>query len=59
MSALGFEIKGNRLGLGTNLFSNRETLTEKYGKEKLDEKLQDNSTFYDDILIQDTFKNCG
>lgn len=59
LSALGFEIKGNRLGLGTNLFSNRETLTEKYGKDKLDEKLQDNSTFYDDILIQDTFKNCG
>lgn len=58
LSALGFDIKGNRLGLGTNLFSNRETLTEKYGKEQLDEKLQDNSTFYDDILIQDTFKNC-
>ena len=58
LSALGFKIEGNRLGLGTNLFSNKKTLTEKYGADVLDEKLHDNSTFYDDILVQDTFKNC-
>ena len=55
---MGNDIERNTIALATKLISNRETLTEKYAKEQLDEKLQDNSTFYDDILIQDTFKNC-
>lgn len=38
LAALGVEISGNRLGLGTNLFSNTETLTEHYGFE--DEKAE-------------------
>ena len=31
LAALGVQIEGNRLGLGTNLFSEKETLSEKYG----------------------------
>ena len=31
LAALGVQIEGNRLGLGTNLFSETETLSEKYG----------------------------
>ena len=31
IASLGFKIEGNRLGLGTNLFSKEETLLEKYG----------------------------
>lgn len=31
LAALGVEIEGNRLGLGTNLFSGEETLTERFG----------------------------
>ena len=33
LGALGAKIEGNRLGLGTNLFSNEKTLIEKYGVE--------------------------
>ena len=58
LSALGFEIEGNRLGLGTDLFSGDETLTEKYGIKELDERLRDKSSFYNDVLLQDTFSSC-
>lgn len=33
LSALGVEIEGERLGLGTNLFSSKQTLTERFGIE--------------------------
>ena len=33
LAALGVEIEGNRLGLGTNLFSGIQTLTERFGVE--------------------------
>lgn len=34
IAALGAEIEGNRLGLGTNLFSKEKTLNEKFGMDK-------------------------
>lgn len=34
IAALGAEIEGDRLGLGTNLFSDKQTLSEEYGIEK-------------------------
>jgi len=43
---MGVEIEGNRLGLGTNLFSDRPTMAEEYGYEYLDYELQKNSEFY-------------
>ncbi len=46
LSALGVEIKGGRLGLGTDLFSEHQTLAEKYGYEFLDTELQKKSEFY-------------
>lgn len=33
LAALGVEIEGERLGLGTNLFSSKQTLTERFGLE--------------------------
>ncbi len=48
LAAMGVKIQGNRLGLGTNLFSNVDTLTEKYGYDKLEEELSKNSDFYMD-----------
>jgi len=33
LAAMGVNIDGNRLGLGTNLFSDAETLSEKYGRQ--------------------------
>lgn len=34
LAAMGVEIEGERLGLGTNLFSGKDTLTEELGKEQ-------------------------
>ena len=46
LAALGVQIEGDRLGLGTNLFSARQTLCEMYGFETLDWELQKRSEFY-------------
>lgn len=46
LSALGCEIKGARLGLGTDLFSGEKTLAEKYGIKKLSIELSKNSRYY-------------
>lgn len=46
LAAMGVKIEGNRLGLGTNLFSSEETLTEKYGYEFLDEEMLKESEYY-------------
>ena len=46
LAALGVEIQGDRLGLGTNLFSDKQTLCEMYGFETLDWELQKRSEFY-------------
>lgn len=35
LAALGCRIRGDRLGLGTNLFSDRDTLVEKYGTDRV------------------------
>ena len=51
VAALGGEIEGNRLGLGTNLFSKEETLAEKYGYEYLFEELNKKSRFYDKTIL--------
>jgi len=46
IAALGGKIEGDKLGLGTNLFSNVPTLTEEYGFKTLDAELQKKSQFY-------------
>lgn len=46
LAAMGVKIEGDRLALGTNLFSAEKTLTEMYGFEELDTELQKNSDFY-------------
>jgi len=51
LAALGATIEGDRLGLGTNLFSNIETLAEKYGVEYVREELEKKSAFYNKKLI--------
>ena len=52
LAALGVEIDGERLALGTNLFSSRETWTEQFGYEYLSEELQKQSDFYDAEMLQ-------
>ena len=38
--AMGVEIEGDRLGLGTNLYSTQQTLTERFGIEKEEKELK-------------------
>ncbi len=45
LAAMGVEIPGERLGLGTNLFSKDPTLTEKYGKKEEKKELEKRSDF--------------
>ena len=51
LAALGVEIEGNRLGLGTNLFSDVPTLAEQYGFEHVDYEFQKNSDFYNSKFL--------
>ena len=47
LSAMGFQIEGDRLGLGVNLFSQQPTLVEQLGREALNAELQKTSKFYE------------
>ncbi|MCM1129838.1 MAG: LTA synthase family protein [Alistipes senegalensis] len=49
VEALGYEIKGHRLGLGTSLFSMRPTLVEELGKTKLSDELRKKNRLYDSL----------
>ena len=40
LAAMGVEIEGDRLGLGTNLYSTQQTLTERFGIEKEEKELK-------------------
>lgn len=46
LAAMGFEIKGNRLGLGVNLFSDEKTLSERMGFRNLDSEIAKYSPYY-------------
>ena len=43
LAALGVKIDGNRLGLGTNLFSSTQTLTDRFGIDKMESELKKKS----------------
>ncbi len=46
LAAMGCEIKGDRLGLGTNLFSDTKTLSEEMGYEVFNAEISKKSTYY-------------
>jgi phosphoglycerol transferase len=46
LAAIGCEIEGERLGLGTNLFSGKPTLAEEMGLEAFDAELTKTSDYY-------------
>ncbi|MBO4477799.1 MAG: LTA synthase family protein [Lachnospiraceae bacterium] len=50
IAALGATIEGDRLGLGTNLYSLTPTLYEELGKEYFDKEIMKNSRYYNDKL---------
>lgn len=51
LAALGAKIDGDRLALGTNLFSNEETLIEKYGMDYINNELMKSSKYYDNNIL--------
>lgn len=46
LAALGCQIEGDRLGLGTNLFSGQKTLAEEMGYDRFDRAISQKSVFY-------------
>lgn len=46
LSSMGYFIEGDRLGLGTNLFSSNKTLAEEMGYDEFNNELGKNSRFY-------------
>lgn len=46
LTAMGYTIEGDRLGLGTNLFSPRQTLAEEIGLEELNGEIAKHSNYY-------------
>ncbi len=51
LAAMGAKIEGDRLGLGTNLFSDKQTLMEKIGFDALNREVQKTSDFYNTTII--------
>lgn len=51
LAALGFKIEGERLGFGTNLFSDQKTLVEKTSFNYLDKELRKQSAYFKKKLL--------
>lgn len=51
LASLGVKIDGNRLALGVNLFSDEQTLSEKFGYEYFFSELEKKSVFYNSELL--------
>ncbi|MCD8104620.1 MAG: LTA synthase family protein [Lachnospiraceae bacterium] len=57
LASLGVAIEGDRLALGTNLFSGTPTLSEEYGYEYLYTELNKKSVFYNQKLLYPSSEN--
>ena len=53
LAALGVQIDGDRLGLGTNLFSGTKTLLEEFGNSKVNAELKKKSEFIEKLSALD------
>ncbi|MCR5420811.1 MAG: sulfatase-like hydrolase/transferase [Lachnospiraceae bacterium] len=51
LAGLNVKIEGERLSLGTNLFSDKETLAEEYGYDTLFEEIDSYSDFYNEEIL--------
>lgn len=56
LASIGVEIEGERLGLGTNLFSNRQTLAEELGYVYLEEEMKKTSEFYNHVIFGEDYQ---
>ena len=55
LASIGVEIEGEKLGLGTNLYSGIPTLAETIGIQELDTELRKNSSFYNKKILGDDY----
>jgi len=46
LSGMGYQIDGNRLGLGVNLFSDEKTALEEFGREYINQEFSKSSLYY-------------
>ena len=51
LAGIGAKIDGDRLGMGTNLFSDVPTIAEEYGYEEMFTELNKKSGFYDTNIL--------
>lgn len=51
LASLGCKIKGERLGIGTNLYSGKKTVMEELGKEAFKEEISKNSVLYNEDIV--------
>ena len=51
LAGIGVQIKDNRLGIGTNLFSGEKTLFETYGVDSVNDSLTQKSEFYNKNIL--------
>ena len=51
LASLGFDIEGERLGLGTNLYSSKKTVMETIGKKKFKDEMSRNSKLYNKEIL--------
>ena len=51
LASLGVTFNSDRLGLGTNLYADEETLVEKLGFKKFDKELTRHSNYYDKYIL--------
>lgn len=52
VASIGGKIEGERLGIGTNLFSGERTVYEEYGVNFVDRELEKGSQFYNEEFLQ-------
>lgn len=51
LASIGVKIDGDRLGIGTNLFSSKPTVFEEFGYEYIDKEFQKKSNIFDNTIL--------
>ena len=59
LASIGAEIEGDRLGLGTNLFSDKKTLIERKGLNYVESELSKASDYYNNKILKEDAKRIG
>ena len=52
LASIGATIDNNKLGIGTNLFSNQQTILEKYGLDYINNELFKTDVYYQKKLVK-------